>query len=167
VLAAMEQALGTIPRSKLLRLDGGGDRAKSRDVMASALSTHSRSRRLLIAATSDESALGALEVVRASGLASSSAIVGHDGSEEALQALGERNSPFIGTVSFFSEDYGRQLIQLFARILRGDAIPPFVYVPHRLVTRQNLRRFSASVPGRTASAAETDRQALPHSSPRE
>ncbi len=145
VLGGLEHALGSVPREKVLRVDGGGGRTQSRDLMMSILRERSKARRLLISATSDESALAAVEAVRACGRAETAAIIGHDGSDEALRALRERRSPLLGTVGFLPHQYGPRLIELCTRIMKREAVPPFVYIAHELITRENVRKFTGSV----------------------
>ena len=141
VMGAIEHALGVVPASKLIRVDSPGSREESRHAITSFLRQQPAARRVLISAVSDDNALAALDAVQELGLSKNCAIVGHDGAEEALRAIAEPGSPFIGTVAFFPEDYGRQLTELAASILRGDRVPPAVHVPHQLITGRNLKQF--------------------------
>jgi ribose transport system substrate-binding protein len=97
---------------------------------------------VLISAVSDDNALAALDAVQELGLSKNCAIVGHDGADEALRAIAPAGSPFVGTVAFFPEQYGQQLTDLAASILRGERVPPAVHVPHQLITRGNLKQFA-------------------------
>ena len=151
VLAGLENAMGPAASDKVIRLSSGKTREKSRQVVAASLAEQAKAQRIMISAVSDDNALAALEAVREMGLRRNCVIVGHDGSEEALEAIAEPGSPFIGTVAFFPEQYGRQLTDLTTRMLRGDAVPPAVYIPHQLITARNVRQFA---PGRLKSAAQ-------------
>ena len=151
VLAGLENAMGGAASDKVIRLSSGKTREKSRQIAGACLAEEGKAQRILISAVSDDNALAALDAARELGLSKSCAIVGHDGSEEALDAVAERGSPFIGTVAFFPEQYGRQLTDLAARMLRGDAVPPAVYIPHQLITSRNVRQFA---PARARALAE-------------
>lgn len=139
VLRGIEQKLGEVPTKKLARLVGGGNRDKSAEIVAALLKRYKDGRRLLISATSDEGALGALDAVRALGREKTSAIVGHGGDEALLQAMRSSTTPFLGTVGLFPERYGRALTDLVTRLLRGDQVPPYVYMPHEYIGRERLR----------------------------
>lgn len=155
VLGAIEHAIGVVPASKLIRLDSPGSREESRHAVISFLRQQPTARRVLISAVSDDNALAALDAVKEMGLSKNCAIVGHDGADEALRAIAEARSPFVGTVAFFPEHYGHQLTELAASMLRGDRVPPAVYVPHELITRKNLKQFM-----RTADAETPRRESL-------
>ena len=47
------------------------------------------------------------------------------------------NSPFIGSVSHEVNTYGARLIQLGLAIIKGDRIPPYNYVNHRLISAES------------------------------
>ena len=142
VLGAVEDALGGVPAGKLMRLDSPGSREESRHAVVSFLRRQPALRHLLISAVSDDNALAALDAVREMGLSDQCAIVGHDGADEAVRAIAEPHSPFIGTVAFFPEQYGRQLTELAANILRAGHVPPAVHVRHQLITQRNLKQFA-------------------------
>lgn len=142
VLAGLEGVIGPAPSDKVIWLSSGKTREKSRQIVAACLREQDKARKILISAVSDDNALAALDAVRELRLSKNCVILGHDGSEEALAAIAEPGSPFIATVAFFPEQYGRQLTDLARRILLGDAVPPAVYVPHQLITARNVRQFA-------------------------
>ncbi len=47
-------------------------------------------------------------------------------------------SPFIGSVSHEANAYGPSIIQLGLALLRGQTVPPYNYVQHKMVTPQSL-----------------------------
>ena len=128
--------LPEIPVESFVRLDGRGMRDKSRKLMSDFLDRHPKDRHLLIAAANDTSALGALDAVRERRRERHVAIVGQDCIEEAIEELGRADSCFIASVSHETSTYGPSLINLGLSILRGQTVPPYNYVTHRLVTRE-------------------------------
>ena len=48
------------------------------------------------------------------------------------------NSPFIGSVSHEVNTYGARLIHLGLAMIKGDRIPPYNYVNHKLVTTKGI-----------------------------
>jgi ribose transport system substrate-binding protein len=135
VQRGMEEKLGAIPATQVVRVDGKGTPEDSARLTATALRRHPKARRILISAASDESALGARDAIRMANLSKTTAIIGHGGSEEVWADINASDSPIIGTVKFFPERYGRGLVELALRILRGEQVPPALYMPHEVVTR--------------------------------
>ncbi len=134
---AVRSAMPQTPMESFVRLDGRGMRERSHLLMSEFLDRHPRDRRILIAAANDTSALGALDAVRERKRQRHVAIVGQDCIEEVRQELKRPNSPFIGSVSHETSTYGPSLIHLGLTILRGNTVPPYNYVTHRLVTRNH------------------------------
>ena len=131
----IEQILGTIPSHRLFWLDGGGRAESSRRAMVSFLRRNPKAKRLLVAAVSDHSALGAVSALKASGLSQTCAVAGHDGDADAIRELSEPGSPYIGTVAFFPDRYGRELIDLMQRMHRGEAVSPAHYIDYQFIHR--------------------------------
>ena len=146
VIDGFRQVLPNFPDDRIVHLDGAGDRDRSKEVALGTLRRLRRSGTLLIAAGSDHSALGALDAVRDLRLTDRCALVGHDGDREALERIAEVDSPFIGTVAFFPERYGQGLIGLVLRLLKGEQIAPFNYVPHEFLTRAGVSGLNTTRP---------------------
>lgn len=116
--------LPDMPIERFVRLDGRGMREKSRKLISDFLDRHPRGRHILIAATNDTSALGALDAVRERKRERHVAIVGQDCIDETLRELERPNSCFIASVSHETSSYGSSLIHLGLTILRGQTVPP-------------------------------------------
>jgi ribose transport system substrate-binding protein len=128
---------GLEPRT-FVRLDGRGMRQTSAQVVREFLDRHGRTDRVLIAAATDTSALGALQVVRELGREKYVAIVGQDCIPEALDEMRRNKGPLIASISHEAHTYGPRLIQLGVTLLRGHTVPPYNYVQHRVVTPETL-----------------------------
>ncbi len=147
VLRGLESTAGPFPADRVVRVDGRGIREASRAITEAILRDRPHLRRILVAAASDESALGAVDALRQAGLALGSAVVGHDGEADAVREVVRPGSPFIGTVAFFPERYGRGLISLVLRLLQGEPIAPFHYIEHELIDVRNAGIYLATSPG--------------------
>jgi ribose transport system substrate-binding protein len=124
---------------RFIRLEGGGLRQRSYQVTAAFLRSHKK-QRILVAAATDTSALGALQAVREAGMEKLVATVGQDCIPEVLEELRSGNdSSLIGSVSHEAQTYGPRLIQLGLAILRGSSIPPYNFVHHKMITRASLK----------------------------
>jgi ribose transport system substrate-binding protein len=130
--------LPDLPIEAFVRMDGRGLRERGYKLTADFLRRHPRDKGLLIAATTDTSALGALQAVREAKREKHVAIVGQDCIPEALEEMVKNNSPLIGSVSHEVNTYGARLIHLGLAMVKGDRIPPYNYVNHKLVTAKSL-----------------------------
>lgn len=135
--------LPDLPVESFVRIDSRGMRDRSRKVIAEFLNRHPKDRRILIAAATDTSALGALEAVRELKRERNVFLVGQDCIPEALDEIRKPNSPWLGSVSHEAASYGPRLIQLGLSILRGQTVPPYNHVEHKLVTRETLEPTKA------------------------
>ena len=141
ITGAFEGVKGKIPDLPVecfVRIDGRGFREKSHKVVADFLQRHPRDKHILIAAATDTSALGALDAVRELKRERHVAIAGQDCIPEALAEIGDERSPFIGSVSHETSSYGPSLLHLGLALLRGQTVPPYNYVAHKMVTRTAL-----------------------------
>ncbi len=135
--------LPEIPQESYIRLDGRGLRETSARVLGDFFKRHSRTERILIAAATDTSALGALQVTVNGQREKSVVIAGQDCIPEVLEEMKKPFSPIIGSISHQVQTYGPRLIQLGVAILRGQSVPPYNYVHHRVVTADMMRESEA------------------------
>ena len=119
-------------------MDGRGMRDKSKKLISDFLQRHPKNKHILIAAATDSSALGAVDAVRELKREKHVAIVGQDCIAEAMAEMKKDRSPLIGSVSHEAGSYGPSLIHLGLSLLRGQTVPPYNYVGHKMVTRESL-----------------------------
>ena len=131
--------LPDIPADRYIRLDGRGLRETSARVLGDFFKRRPRAERMLIAAATDTSALGALQVTMQGGREKNVAIVGQDCIPEMMEEMKKPSSPVVGSISHEVQTYGPRLVQLGVAILRGHAVPPYNYVHHRAVTAGMVR----------------------------
>jgi ribose transport system substrate-binding protein len=121
-----------------VRIDGRGLREKSKKLISDFLNRHPKDKHILIAAATDSSALGAVDAVREHKRERHVAIVGQDCIAEAMDEMRRDKSPLIASVSHETSSYGPSLMHLGLSLLRGQTVPPYNYVSHRMVTRASL-----------------------------
>jgi ribose transport system substrate-binding protein len=138
-LRGIQERLGPLPEKAVHHLDGGGDKATSKAVVANFLKSRSQ-KRVLIVAINDESAIGAVQAVEQLKAGSEVAIVGHGGSTEIRNSIVDSRSPCIGTISFHAELYGADLLHFALPLAQGRSGPAAHYVPHEFLGRETLMR---------------------------
>jgi ribose transport system substrate-binding protein len=128
-----------LPVEVFVRIDGRGMRDRSKKLISDFLQRHPKDKHILIAAATDSSGLGAVDAVREQKREKHVAIVGQDCIAEAIQEMKKDKSPLIGSVSHETSSYGPSLIHLGLSLLKGQTVPPYNYVAHRMVTRESLQ----------------------------
>lgn len=141
VAGAFDRVRGRLPdftEEGFVRLECSGIRQRSYSVMEKFLNGH-KGAKVLVAAANDTVALGALRAVRELKLERSVAIVGQDCIPEALEEMRANRGGLVGSVSHETDTYGPRLIQLGLSMLRGNAVPPYNFVGHQVVTPASLK----------------------------
>ena len=132
-----------LPNAKSCRvtyLDGDGNLGPSFEAVRRHLRS-SRAHHILVGAINDPSALGALRALQEAGRAESCAIMGQNASPEGRAELRQPNTRLIGSVAFFPERYGDDLIRVSLDILNQRQVPPAVSVEHKLVTPTTVDHY--------------------------
>jgi ribose transport system substrate-binding protein len=135
---AIRTALPDLPVESYVRMDGRGMRDRSCKLIADFLERHPKDKRILIAAATDTSALGAVDAAAEKRRQKQIAVVGQDCIAEAIAEMRKPASSLIASVSHETSTYGPNLMQLGLSLLKGQTVPPYNYVAHRLVTRRSL-----------------------------
>ncbi|NUR53250.1 MAG: substrate-binding domain-containing protein [Acidobacteria bacterium] len=137
MLVGMKEVYSALENCRVTYLDGDGKLGESFEAMRRYLRT-SRSRRFLIGAINDPSALGALRAMQEAGRVESCAIMGQNASPEGRAELRQPGTRLIGSVAYFPEKYGPEILAVALDILHRRAVPPAVFVKHQLVTPENV-----------------------------
>ncbi len=131
----VHELLPELPVECFVRMDGRGMRDTSRTAVLEFLKRHPKDHRILIAASTDSSALGAIDAARDLRREKDVAVTGQDCISEANDEMQNVSSPLIGTVSHEIQSYGPALIRLGLTMLNGGIIAPYNYVEHRIVKK--------------------------------
>jgi ribose transport system substrate-binding protein len=160
--------LPNLPVESFVRIDGRGLRDKSYKVVLDFLNRHPKDKHILIAAANDTSAMGAIAAVRELGRDRHVAVVGQDCVPEMLQEMQRPGTPAIGSISHEVQLYGAKLIDLGLALLRGETVPPYNYVEHRVITPDLAERYlnSEVQPSQPVPSAEKPTSAGKKSAPR-
>jgi len=93
-----------------------------------------RMARIAMLAPNDDVALGALAAFEAAGCLDRVAAVGQNADRLGRAALQRTGFPFVGSTSYAPEGYGSRLMDLALKLLRGEPVPPAVYLEHTFVS---------------------------------
>jgi ribose transport system substrate-binding protein len=85
--------------------------------------------------------------------------MGQNASAEGRAELREPKTRLVGSVAFFPERYGPDLIRVSLDILNKRPVPPAVFVEHKLVTPTTVDHFYPNDSLMQVAAAATARSA--------
>lgn len=137
MLAGLREELRRIDRIPVLRFDGKGGFERNLELMRKHL-RRNKPKRTLVGAINDMAALGALRAFEEAGASELCAVMGQNGIRESRSELRRPGTRLAGTVAYFPERYGDELIPLALAILQRKLIPSTVFVKHQLLTSKNV-----------------------------
>jgi ribose transport system substrate-binding protein len=141
VLAGLRETLREVMTScPVVSIDGDGQFNLSLERVRQHLK-RTEKKRTLVGAINDSSALGAARAFQECGRAVTCAIVGQNAEPDARVELRQARTPLIGSVAYFPERYGEELIALALDILGQRPTPPAKFVRHQVITAGNLHHF--------------------------
>ncbi len=137
MLFGMRETCPALENTLVTYLEGDGKMADTFEAMRRHLRT-SKAQRILVGAINDPSALGALRAFQEAGSVSRCAIMGQNASPEGRAELRQPGTRLIGSVAYFPEKYGPEIISVALEILHRQPVPPAVFVKHQLLTPENV-----------------------------
>jgi ribose transport system substrate-binding protein len=134
-----------LPGAAPTMLDTQGNPAQVAPLLGKVLAAHPASK-VLIAAIDDATALAAKAALEASGRLRDAAIVSHGVDRSIHGGMNDRKeidpnnrgSIVLGSVAFYLDRYGYDVLPLVSRMLRGEPVPARTATPHRLITAANV-----------------------------
>ncbi len=137
-LDGVSEILGPIPPEKLIFLDSGNTVQVSEAEVTRALQAHPTARRVGVLSFNTDAALGALRAARRLDREEHVLIVGQGADRLLLNEIRQPGSRVIGSTTYMPQNYGSRLIDIAVKILKGESVPPAVYIEHQFVTRENI-----------------------------
>jgi ribose transport system substrate-binding protein len=96
--------------------------------------------RLAVLCFNDDAAIGALAAARKLHRENDVIIVGQGADRRVREELKKTGSRIIGSTAYWPEQYGEKIIPLALKILRGEPVPPAVYLEHTFVAAEEASR---------------------------
>ena len=137
MLVGLKEIIPALENTRVTFLDGDGVFSHSFEVVRRHLRAN-RSRRLLVGAINDPSAIGALRAFQEAGRTEACAIMGQNASPEGRSELRRQGTRLVGSVAYFPEKYGAAIVGVALDILHHRPVPPAVFAKHELVTPENV-----------------------------
>jgi ribose transport system substrate-binding protein len=144
VTEGLRQELPNVPPTLL---DSAGHPVRAEGVLAKFLGTQVR-RKVLVATLDDASALAAKSAIETAGRTSDCVIVSqgasriiHGGASEKKEIdPANRGSIVLGSVAYYLDRYGYEVLPIAMRMLRGEQVPAQTLTKHALISAKNVFR---------------------------
>jgi ribose transport system substrate-binding protein len=120
-----------------IHINGRGDFEQVLETMRQFL-RRTRAKRTLIGTVNDVCALAALRAFEEVGATDRIAIASQNCIPEIRHELRRQGTPLVGSVAYFPERYGNEIIPLALGILRKQTQTSTVFVKHQLITPRNV-----------------------------
>ncbi|HEV8616233.1 MAG TPA: sugar ABC transporter substrate-binding protein [Methylomirabilota bacterium] len=135
----------TLPAARVTPLDTHGNPAQVAPLLGRVLAA-SPTAKILVAALDDATALAAKSALEAAGRTPDAAIVSHGADRSMHGGINDRKeidptnrgSIILGSVAFYLDRYGDEVLPLVMRMLRGEPIAARTVTPHRLISAANV-----------------------------
>ena len=137
ILDGMRETAPQLGQVRVVRLNGNGSSAVRLRWFASIFGTPDQEGFLSVPSTIRVRSRSSAHS-RRRGAAESCLVVGQNASLEARAEMRRPGTRLVGSVAYFPERYGPQLIQLAMNILEHRQQPPAIFVNHQLVTPKNV-----------------------------
>lgn len=139
-LDGMRKVLPKLNEKSVLHKNGKGTEMGSYLATRRVFGSLAKREYLLIAAANDNSARGAIRATREAGRERFTAIMaqGWGPNEDLEDEISKTDSPLIGAVAYFPEKYGSKILPIVIQCLNGQAVPPAVYMEHKLIARDRI-----------------------------
>src|SRR5438445_2965644 len=136
---------GRHPSIRIVQLDTQGNPATVATLVGKLVAAQPNTK-FLIAALDDMTALAAKSALEAAGRVADGAIVAfgcdrsiHGGASDRKEIdPNNRGSIVVGSVAFYLDRYGYEVLPLALRMVRGEPVPPRTMTRHRLITAANV-----------------------------
>lgn len=129
--------LPKIVETPTVRLNGRGNFEQVLEVMRKYLRRRGL-RKTLVGTVNDICALAALRAFEEAGASQQCAVMGQNALREARAELRRPGTRLVGSVAYFPERYGDELIPLALNILQRKPTPSTIFVKHQLLTPRNV-----------------------------
>src|SRR5262249_10504522 len=138
----VQEIIGTLRKSDVVHLDCRGAYEDSHRVTLEFLKKLPSWTKVLIAAINGPAAVGAARAAReARRKREATVVVGQDATHDVRTEMNRSGTCLIGSVGYFPEKYGDQIVPLVLKMLGGEPVPPTAHIEHVLINRQNASLF--------------------------
>jgi ribose transport system substrate-binding protein len=124
------------PRERIIRIESGNDPDVVAAELAAVLSEIPPKARNIVFSMNSYVTEGILRAIATQDRSRNTLVAGHNVTPRIAQELAREDSPLIGSVAFFPEQYGERIMELAERLLERKPVNPDNYTEHKWIGRQ-------------------------------
>ena len=140
-LDGLHETLGHLPAGSIHHIDCGNISAVSEAAVTEWLPSIPNGRHIAVVSFNDEAAFGALQAARRANREADVVIVGQGADRLVHGEIRNTETRLIGSTAYMPERYGEKLMELALKILRGESVPPALYMDHVFIDAGNIDQF--------------------------
>ncbi len=145
MLEGVYAIIGEVPVARRVTLNSGNTSEMSEAQLTEALKHLPGLHRLAVICFNDDAAIGALAAARKLHRENDVVSVGQGADRRVREELKKADSRIIGSTAYWPEQYGEKIIPLALKILRGEPVPPAVYIEHTFVSAEETAKVGETV----------------------
>ncbi len=135
----LQSIIGDIAEADIVRVDDASTSHETEKVVLRVLDAFPNLHKLAVISISDNTAEAIVSAARKSGRTDHIVTVAQGAGTRLIRTeLRKPNSIVVAATLFRPEEYGRPLLNLAQKILRGEQAPPAAYIKHVVVDRDNI-----------------------------
>jgi ribose transport system substrate-binding protein len=139
--AGIQEMLPGFPADRFTQIDCRGEFLGALEALRKHVRGLASKRRVLVTGINDVMVLGALRAFEEAARQKYVGAVGLGAILEARVELRKPGSRLLGTIAFFPEHYGDDLVNIALDLLEGRPAAPAIYAPSHLITAENVDKF--------------------------
>ncbi len=127
---------------KIVRFDGGtGQSAQAKAAMDDVLAAHPDAKNIAVTSINEETMAGIIASLQGAGRWDPAHVVVITLGMDDLGKSQIRDGLSDGGIAFFPEHYGEYIIPAVAAVLKGQPIPPYLYVENTFINKDNIDKW--------------------------
>lgn len=137
---AFQAVCGTLPKDKLVIVDGGATIDTGRKKFADVLTSLGDAKNIAVVSLNDDMLLGAFAAAKAANRSDAVFGTGQGADPSSWDAI--RNNPgWVGDTAFFPERYGQTAIPAILALISGETVPQDLFTNHVFINKTNIDEF--------------------------
>ncbi|MDR3335767.1 MAG: substrate-binding domain-containing protein [Treponema sp.] len=130
-----------IPESKINWQDGGGETVKSQNIMASFLTAHPDSKKILVGASSSNVGQGMLAAVQTAGREADVMIYSYGAEQVAIDNFLGKPNAWVADVGYYVKQYGWLAVNTAIRVMNGENVPYWTSPENYVITYDSIADY--------------------------
>jgi ribose transport system substrate-binding protein len=139
-ISGFESICGTLPKDKVLRVDGGQNVDGGRKKFADILTSLGSAKKIAVVSLNDDMLLGAFAATKQAGREGQVFGVAQGADPSSWDSI-QNNPGWIGDTAYFPERYGTIAVPAMIGLIKGQTVPADLFTQHEFINKDNFAQF--------------------------